>query len=135
MFDAAGLPHAQSIEMVPNSRRALVLAEHARAAGRFDDVHERLFRAYWVDGRDIGSDDVLMDVAAAAGLDVEAARAALDSPEHLRVIEQETARALEHGASGVPAWAIDEQVLVPGAQPHELFERVLERLGHPPVES
>jgi predicted DsbA family dithiol-disulfide isomerase len=40
---------------------------------------------------------------------------------------------LELGAGGVPAWLVDDRLLVPGAQPHELFDQVLERLGHQPV--
>ena len=134
MFEAAGLPHAETIELVPNSRRALVLAEYAREVGRFDEVHSRLFRAYWVEGRDIGSDDVLLAVAADAGLDPGEASARLGDPGLLRIVQEQTNEALGHGAGGVPAWAIDERVLVPGAQPHEVFERVLEQLGHAPVE-
>jgi predicted DsbA family dithiol-disulfide isomerase len=42
----------------------------------------------------------------------------------------ETREIQELGGTGVPAWIIDERVLVPGAQPHDVFERVLERLGH-----
>jgi predicted DsbA family dithiol-disulfide isomerase len=134
MFEEAGLPHAAAIERVPNSRRALALAEYAREQGRFEEVHRRLFRAYWAEGRDIGSDEVLLGVAADAGLDPAEAAGRLDDPALLGVIEQQTTQALEHGAGGVPAWAIDEMVLVPGAQPHEVFERVLERLGHTPTE-
>lgn len=134
MFDAAGLPHADRIDIVPNSRRALVLAEYARSVGCFEDVHRRLFRAYWVEGRDIGSDSVLLHVAAEAGLDRGEAAARLGDPDLHARVEQETARALSAGANGVPAWAIDERILVPGAQPHELFERVLEKLGHAPVD-
>jgi len=133
MFDAAGLPHAESIERVPNSKRALVLAEYAREQGRFEDVHRRLFRAYWAEGRDIGTDEVLLAVAADAGLDPDEAAARLGDPELLRVVDEQTQLALGHGAGGVPAWAIDERVLVPGAQPHEVFERILERLGHAPL--
>ncbi|HYY21240.1 MAG TPA: hypothetical protein VE780_05115 [Thermoleophilaceae bacterium] len=44
-----------------------------------------------------------------------------------------TARALGLGIGGVPAWVIDRRVLVPGAQPREVFTRVLERLGHEPI--
>jgi predicted DsbA family dithiol-disulfide isomerase len=135
MFDAAGLPHAETIDLVPNSRRALLLAEYAREVGRFDEVHRALFHAYWVEGRDIGSDDVLVSVAAEAGLDPGETRARLDDPGLHRIVEEQTNEALRHGAGGVPAWAIDERVLVPGAQPHEVFERVLERLGHAPVEA
>jgi predicted DsbA family dithiol-disulfide isomerase len=134
MFDAAGLPHAERIDRVPNSRRALVLGEYAREQGRFEEVHRALFRAYWAEGRDIGSDDVLLGVAAAAGLDRAEAAARLGDPDLLRIVARQTAIALENGASGVPAWAIDERVLVPGAQPHEVFERVLEQLGHAPVD-
>jgi predicted DsbA family dithiol-disulfide isomerase len=136
MFEAAGLPHAERIDRVPNSKRALVLAEYAREQGThaFDQVHRGLFRAYWAEGRDIGTDEVLRDVAAEAGLDPGEALARLDDPEFLKVVAEQTQLALEHGAGGVPAWAIDERVLVPGAQPHEVFERVLERLGHEPAE-
>jgi predicted DsbA family dithiol-disulfide isomerase len=133
MFEAAGLPHAEQIDRVPNSRRALVLGEYAREQGRFDEVHRRLFRAYWAEGRDIGTDEVLLDVAAQAGLDPAEAAARLDDPSLLRIVDEQTTQVMEHGAGGVPAWAIDERVLVPGAQPHEVFERVLERLGHAPV--
>src|SRR4051812_10602517 len=132
MFDAAGLPHAESIECVPNSRRALALAEYAREEGRFEEVHRALFRAYWAEGLDIGAPEVLLGVAADAGLEPAEAAGRLEDPALLAVIEEQTARAIEHGAGGVPAWAIDEAVLVPGAQPHDVFERVLERLGHAP---
>lgn len=135
MFDAAGLPHAAEIERVPNSKRALVLAEIAREQGRFEEVHRRLFRAYWAEGRDIGSDEVLLAVAADAGLDPDACAARLADPDLIRLVEEQTQVAIGHGAGGVPAWAIDESVLVPGAQPHEVFERVLTRLGHAPRDS
>jgi predicted DsbA family dithiol-disulfide isomerase len=49
-------------------------------------------------------------------------------------IEQYTQAALQLGAGGVPAWLIDERFLVPGAQPHDVFVRVLERLGHAPMD-
>ena len=52
---------------------------------------------------------------------------------YLPRIEAQTTAALDLGAGGVPAWLIDQRLLVPGAQPHEVFTRVLERLGHAPV--
>jgi predicted DsbA family dithiol-disulfide isomerase len=134
MFDAAGLPHAERLELVPSSRRALVLAEIARDQGRFGDMHPRLFDAYWVKGLDIGSDDVLLDVAEQTGMDrAEAAeRLAACAPDLITAIEQETRSVVEMGVTGVPGWLVDERLLVPGAQPHEVFERVLTRLGHAP---
>jgi predicted DsbA family dithiol-disulfide isomerase len=133
MFDAAGLPHADELALVPNSRKALVLAEFARAKGRYGEIHPRLFEAYWVEGRDIGSDDVLLDVAEESGLDrAEAIDVLADPAAALAAIEQETREVVGQGVTGVPAWVVDERFLVPGAQPHDVFERVLDGLGHEP---
>jgi predicted DsbA family dithiol-disulfide isomerase len=134
MFAEAGLPHTGELEKVPNSRRALMLAELARDRGVYGDLHPGLFDAYWAQGQDLGDERVLLAEGAGVGLPEPEIEAALDNPEYLQRVQDQTSAALELGASGVPAWLIDERVLVPGAQPHELFERVLERLGHEPVE-
>jgi predicted DsbA family dithiol-disulfide isomerase len=135
LFDAAGLPYAGELEKVPNSRRALMLAELARDRGVLDDLHPRLFDSYWAQGRDLGDERVLLEEGAAVGLQEVEIEAALGDPDYLRRVDEQTKAALELGAGGVPAWLVDERLLVPGAQPHELFERVLERLGHEPVVS
>jgi predicted DsbA family dithiol-disulfide isomerase len=54
------------------------------------------------------------------------------APPLLEAIENETRTAVEIGVTGVPGWLVDQRLLVPGAQPHEVFERVLTRLGHEP---
>jgi len=132
MFEAAGLPFAGVIEKVPNSRHALMLAELARERGVFAALHARLFDAYWARGRDIGKDQVLIEEGAAVGLQEPEITDALQDGRYLPLIEDSTREAIELGAGGVPAWVIDRRVLVPGAQPHEVFEQVLERLGHSP---
>jgi predicted DsbA family dithiol-disulfide isomerase len=96
-------------------------------------LHDRLFRDYWAEGRDLLEDRVLLDAAQAIGLDRGEAAAALGEPRWRDEVSASTARALSLGIGGVPAWVIDRRVLVPGAQPHEVFTRVLERLGHEPI--
>ncbi len=132
MFDAAGLPHADELAKVPNSRKALVLAEVAREQGRYDDVHPRLFEAYWVRGLDIGDTDVLLDVAEEAGMDGAHVAGRLDDRNLIAAIEAETREIVGAGVTGVPGWLVDDRFLVPGAQPHEVFEQVLTRIGHDP---
>lgn len=135
MFAAAGLPYTREIEKVPNSRRALVVAELARAEGVYDELHRRLFDAYWARGYDIGDEKVLAREATAAGMaDGTEAVAASADPAVLAAIEHSTQRAHELGAGGVPAWVVDDRLLVPGAQPREVFDRVMAQLGHEPVE-
>ena len=132
MFRDSGLPHAQTLDKVPNSRRALMLAELARDRGALDALHPRLFGAYWARGLDIGDEHVLIEAATASGLEAEEAARALRDERYLGRVQSETRHAIELGVTGVPAWVIDQRALVPGAQPHEVFEQVLVRLGHDP---
>ena len=133
MFTAAGLPHATELEKVPNSRRALILGELARARGTYEALHPRLFDAYWVRGLDLGDDEVLRSEGVAAGLDEASIETALADPRYQEQVAQSTQAVMEIGAGGVPAWLVDRRLLIPGAQPHEVFDQALERLGHAPV--
>jgi predicted DsbA family dithiol-disulfide isomerase len=134
MFEQAGLPYSRSLDKVPNSRRSLMLAELARERGAFDVLHRRLFDAYWARARDIGDERVLVEEGVAVGLNQGEIVDALQDGTYLERIEAHTRAAIEIGAGGVPAWLIDQRLLVPGAQPHEVFSRVLERLGHAPLD-
>jgi predicted DsbA family dithiol-disulfide isomerase len=128
MIEGAGLPLGELPPRVPNSRNAQRVA--LAAGERSGELLQRFEDAYWARGRDIGDDDVIVEEAVAAGMDEDAIRAVLAGDAHLDTLLTETRQVLEHGATGVPAWVIDDGVLVPGAQPHEVFERVLGRLGH-----
>jgi predicted DsbA family dithiol-disulfide isomerase len=130
MFDHAGLPHTEPLEKVPNSRGSLILGELARDRGAFDALHPRLFDAYWARGLDIGDQQVLMEEGRTVGLDRGEIVEALANPDYLNRVSARTREALELGIGGVPGWVIDERLLVPGAQPHEVFARVLDRLGY-----
>ncbi len=133
IFEQAGLPFAGTLEKIPNSRQALMLAELAREQGRFDPLHTRLFDAYWARGRDIGDEQVLIEEGAAVGLEEGEMLTALNEQRYLARVQENTNGAIELGAGGVPAWLIDRRLLVPGAQPHEVFTQVLEQLGHSPL--
>jgi predicted DsbA family dithiol-disulfide isomerase len=133
LIEGAGFTYRPS-RRVPRSLRALELAELARAEGRHADIHPRLFSAYWSEARDIGDVDVLVDIAQAAGLSPEKAKEALESDAYADQVRQSTAAAHRVGVTGVPAWLVDERVLVPGAQPHEIFDQVLGQLGYSPLE-
>jgi predicted DsbA family dithiol-disulfide isomerase len=111
-----------------------MVGELARERGVFADLHPRLFDAYWGRGRDIGEEEVLIEEGTDAGLDAGEIVEVLRDGRYLQRVEDSTRQAMEIGAGGVPAWVIDQRVLVPGAQPHEVFDQVLGRLGHSPVD-
>jgi predicted DsbA family dithiol-disulfide isomerase len=133
MFAEAGLPFAPERTRVPSSRKALQLSELAREHGLYDALHPRLFDAYWHRDLDIGDPGVLIDEARAAGLDPGEAAETVAGDRYLDEIQRQTQQAIAVGAGGVPAWVVDDRLLIPGAQPHDLFEQVLERLGHEPL--
>ncbi len=132
MVEDAGFRHSPP-PTAPRSLKALQLGELARDQGRHGDVHQRLFTAYWSEGRDIGDPDVLRAVAAEAGLDTETARAALDSEELADRVRQSSEAAHRVGVNAVPAWLFDKELLVLGAQPHHIFDNVMAKLGHEPL--
>jgi predicted DsbA family dithiol-disulfide isomerase len=106
----------------------------ARGEGLHGDVHHRLFTAYWSEGRDIGDLDVLTEVATEAGLDPQTTRATLESDEVVDRVREASEAAQKIGVNAVPAWLFDRQLLVLGAQPHEILDNVMAKLGHQPVD-
>jgi predicted DsbA family dithiol-disulfide isomerase len=79
-------------------------------------VKELLLKAYFVEGRFIGSLDVLAEVAAEAGLDADAARAYLGNAANRAEIAQADAQARQMGVTGVPFFIFNQKVAVSGAQ-------------------
>ena len=128
MFDEAGLPHAPRTR-IPNSRAALNVAELGRERGVHPQLHARLMAGYWAEDRDISDPDVLAQEGSAVGLEPDEVRDVATTHPFQDRIDASTAAVMEMGAGGVPAFVVDDRVLIPGAQPHELFERVLEKLG------
>ena len=128
MFQAAGLVYNPHPEVVPNSRAALRVTELARARGLHEPVHDRLMEAYWAEGRNIGDPDELRALAAEAGLAAEEVDAVLAGEEYADVVAASTEQAQALGINGIPAFLLDERLLVLGAQPREVFERAFEQL-------
>lgn len=90
-------------------------AEHDAHA----DVNERLFRAHFTEGRQVGSIDTLVEIATEAGLDAEAARDALEVGKYTEAVEQDRDLAARIGITGVPFFVFDGKIGVSGAQPPE----------------
>jgi predicted DsbA family dithiol-disulfide isomerase len=129
MNEEAGLVYNPHPERVPNTRRALELIEWGRANGAGDALHERVMDAYWTEGRDISGWDELEPLVDAVGLDAARAREEVDAGLFRDAVDASTRHAQRAGISAVPAFVFDGRLLVSGAQPHEVFERALERIG------
>lgn len=98
-------------------------AEHGIA----DAVMERLYRAYFTEGRSLFDHDSLVELAADAGLDADEARRVLTEGTYAAAVEADGQQARALGANGVPFFVLDERYGVSGAQPTELFAQALDR--------
>jgi predicted DsbA family dithiol-disulfide isomerase len=109
------------IRRTPNTRKAHALIRQALAEGVADATVERLFRAYFLEGYDIGERTTLLGVAGEIGLEQSATERALDDPaiEERVVAEDRNARRL--GVNAVPCFIFDGQYAVSGAQEPEFF--------------
>jgi len=126
----AGLPF-EAPSQVANTRRALATAEFVRQTkpfAVFDALDRSLFSAYWVEGQDIGSAEVLDSLVASAGAEATIVRAAVEAGAMWDALVASRDAALDRGVTGTPAWLIGGRFLIPGYQSVELFEHYLSRL-------
>ena len=117
------------IARTPNTLDAHRLIHWAGIEGRQTAVVSALFRAYFIEGRDIGEAGVLADIAARAGLDAEMIRALLQGEADRDEIAARDAHARDRGVTGVPTFVVANQYVLTGAQPTELWERVIAELA------
>lgn len=111
-----------------NSRLALEAGEYARAAGRYDQFHHAIFKAYFKDCRDIGNRDVLSDVAVESDLEVDPMHTALDNGQFARLVEQGTETARRIGATAVPTFIIEDLPPIIGAVREDVFRQALNKV-------
>lgn len=129
-FDFSAMPRQ------PNTLDSHRLIDRAgRAAGGSrgrtglqDAVVERLFRACFMEGRDIGDRETLVELAADAGMDADETRAYLASDEDVERIRQEDLMARQMGIQGVPCFIVNRQYAVSGAQEPAVFLKAFEQV-------
>ena len=111
----------------PNTLDSHRLVRWAASAGVQDDMVERLFRAYFIDGRDVGDPAVLSAIAGEAGMDGELVATLLAGDADLEAVEREAGLANEMGISGVPTFIFDSKFMISGAREAELLVRVIDK--------
>lgn len=124
-MQAEGLPYGNR-SMTYNSRLAQELGAWADTQPGGEAIHDALFRAYFVAGRDIGDPEVLVEIAAATGLSADGAREVLEKRTYQAVVDADWAKSHRYGVTGVPTFVAGGHGLV-GAQPYEVLEQLVER--------
>ena len=116
------------IERTPNTLDAHRVILWSALEGRQDTVTDALFRAYFLEARDIGDRDVLADIAGTAGMDRDVIARLLSGTTDEAEVRTRDAHARQRGVRAVPTFVVADRHVVPGAQPSELWARVIEEL-------
>ena len=122
-MQAEGLPYGKRT-MTYNSRLAQELGAWADTQPGGEAIHDALFRAYFVDARNIGDPEVLVEIAAAVGLPAEGAREVIEKRTHKAAIDADWEKSHQYGVTGVPTFVAGKHGVV-GAQPYEALEELV----------
>ncbi len=103
------------------------LAKLAEQEGKGAQAAEKFLNAYFVQAKQIGEEDVLLDLATDLGISKDRAKEVLSSDEFAADVKQDIAEAGQIGVKGVPFFVIDRKYAISGAQPAETFANALQK--------
>jgi predicted DsbA family dithiol-disulfide isomerase len=117
----AGLEYGERTHTF-NSRLAQELGKWADSKPGGEAIHDALYRAYFVDNKNISDVDELVVIAEAVGLDALEARRVIIDREYKEAVDEDWQRSRETGVTGVPTFFGNDLVVV-GCQPYETLEK------------
>lgn len=125
----------EGIKRTPNTLAAHSVLRWALSTGTQSELKERLFRLYFLEGKDIGDHQILADAAEAEGMDGVLVKQLLDEGRDADVIQAEDQMARQLGITGVPFFIFERRYGVPGAQESDVLLQVIDRVAAEPAGS
>jgi len=128
MAKEVGLDYQMEKAVIANTFDAHRLSHLAAEKGLQDQMEERLFAAYFTEGKDIGDKDTLVALAQEVGLDATEAAEVLKTDAYSDKVQADIYEAQQVGVRGVPFFVFDSKYAVSGAQPSDVFTQVLSKV-------
>lgn len=130
-----GVPYNfDAITRTPNTLDAHRLIRWSHTVERQNDMVERLFMAYWSEGRDVGDRDVLAACAGEAGINAAQIRELLDTTQDVEETKAEIKHATTIGVTGVPTFILAQSYALSGAQSPEVLADAIGRVAREAVQ-
>jgi predicted DsbA family dithiol-disulfide isomerase len=127
MAKGVGLEYDFERAVMVNSFKAHRVLQLAKMRGLGDAAEERLFRAFFTEGRNIADDDTLLELGKEAGLNETEIRSSLSDERYSDMVKQDIQEARAIGVTGVPFFVFNRKYAVSGAQPPQAFLQTLEK--------
>ena len=115
-------------ERIPNTFNAHRLLWKSKQEGLQTEMSEALFKAYFTDGRDVGSIEVLSDIAHEVGMKKEEIKNFLNSKEGGQETADEEMSFIEKSIGAVPTYFINNKYIIQGGQEPETFVSFLKKI-------
>lgn len=112
-----------------NTFSAHRLAKFAAKENLGEQMTEALLHAYFIETEQIGSKDVLLEIAKKVGLSENRTKEMLDSDQFIEEVKADITEASQVGARGVPFFVINQKYAISGAQPTETFAEALRKVA------
>ena len=128
MAKDVGLEYDFDKAVVANSFDAHRLSHYAKLHGKQSEMEEKLFKAYFTEGKNTADRETLIQLAAGIGLDPEEVREIVNGDRFADDVVKDEYEAQQVGARGVPFFVFNDRYTVSGAQPERLFLQVLEKI-------
>ena len=104
-----------------NSRLAQELGKWADTQNEKSEIHDLIYRAYFVEGKNISDMDELLKIAETAGFDRTSAKEILEKRSFKLIVDEDWKKSRELSITGVPTFQNEQHLLV-GCQPYEILE-------------
>jgi len=131
MMDAEGLPYERRTHTY-NSRLAQELAKWADSRPGSEKLQDAIYKAYFVEGRNLGDPQVLIDIAQRVGLPPGGALEVLTLRTCKDAVDADWQKAVQSGISGVPSFVVAGKRLV-GAHPYDVLAEWLRAARAQPI--
>jgi predicted DsbA family dithiol-disulfide isomerase len=127
LMDAEGLPYGRRTHSY-NSRLAQELGKWADTQPGGEAIHDKLYKAYFVEARNLADVDLLVGIAGSLGLPEDEARAVLEERRFKDAVDADWAKSHRYGVTGVPTFVAARYGVV-GAQPYDALRELVEKAG------
>jgi len=127
MAEEVGLHYKMDDVVMANTTDAHRLIQFAKLQNKGEDMEEALFKAYFMEGKNLADFKTLSEIAASIGLDANEALEVLNQKAFTENIQKDIYEASQIGVRGVPFFVFDNRYGISGAQPLEVFTRTLDQ--------
>lgn len=123
----AGLDYHFDKALMVSSHKAHLLIQFAKTKNLGNEAEERLFKAFFTEGKNIADIETLTQLGEEIGLDKQELQVAFTDEKYAQLVQDDIQEARQIGVSGVPFFVIDRKYAVSGAQPPQAFLETLKK--------